>query len=378
MKFIIITQVEHVFQENFYFAYAPYVLEMNIWGKCIDELIIVAPISKLEKTAIDIHYEHENIDFLAIDSINLLRFKAFFNAILKVPKISWQIFKAMKQADHIHLRCPGNIGLLGCVVQILFPHKNKTAKYAGNWDPKSKQPWSYCLQKWILGNTFLTRNMQVLVYGEWQGSTKNIKSFFTATYSEVDKVPIKPLDLKEKINFVFVGALVSGKNPLYAIQLVECVYKKGYDVSLDLYGEGSERKALDHYIKSNGLEKIVNLKGNQNQKVVTDAYQNSHFVLLPSKSEGWPKALAEGMFWGCVPMGTSVSCVPFMLDYGERGILLQMNLDQDVQELEVVLNNEVNFDAKRQKASDWSRKYTLDVFEGEIKKMISHETYYKN
>ena len=29
--------------------------------------------------------------------------------------------------------------------------------------------------------------MQVLVYGEWEGSSKNIKPFFTATYSEMKK-----------------------------------------------------------------------------------------------------------------------------------------------------------------------------------------------
>ena len=75
--------------------------------------------------------------------------------------------------------------------------------------------------------------MQVLVYGQWEGSTKNIKPFFTATYSEADKLPMKFLDIKSKINFVFVGTLASGKNPLYAIQLVEALFKKGFDLSLD-------------------------------------------------------------------------------------------------------------------------------------------------
>jgi glycosyltransferase involved in cell wall biosynthesis len=370
MKLAIITHVRHILSQNQYFAYAPYVTEMNIWSKYSDELIIVAPIQKADKLPIDCPYSHMSIQFVPINKISLLGSQAVLNTILKTPKISWKIFKAMRQADHIHLRCPGNIGLLGCLVQILFPNKPKTAKYAGNWDPKAKQPWSYRLQKWILNNTFLTRNMQVLAYGEWEGSTKNIKSFFTATYFEADKVPIKPLDLKGIISFVFVGALVSGKNPLHAMQLVESIYEKGYDVSLDLYGEGTERKVLEQYITSNGLEKIIKLKGNQNQKVVTDAYQNSHFVLLPSKSEGWPKALAEGMFWGCIPIATPVSCVPFMLDYGERGVLLEMNLEQDFEQLEAVINNEMDFEAKRQKASDWSRKHTLDVFDSAIKKML--------
>ncbi|HEU4788837.1 MAG TPA: glycosyltransferase [Flavobacterium sp.] len=373
MKFAIITHVPHIQSQNQYFAYGPYVNEMNIWVKYCDEIIIVAPIQKAEITAIDCPYNSNNRQFVSISQISLLGFRAVLNAIIKAPKISWQIFKAMNQADHIHLRCPGNIGLLGCLVQILFRGKPKTAKYAGNWDPKAKQPWSYLFQKWILSNTFLTRNMQVLVYGQWEGSTKNIRPFFTATYSEADKMPMKLLDLKTKINFVFVGALSSGKNPLYVIQLIEELFRKGYDVFLDLYGEGLERKVLEHYVVSNGLEGRIVLHGNQNKETVKKAYQNSHFVLLPSKSEGWPKAIAEGMFWGCVPVATAVSCVPFMLDYGERGLLLQMNLEQDTQQIETVLNNETVFDSKRKKAVEWSQKYTLDVFEEEIKKCLDNE-----
>lgn len=380
MKLVIVTHVPHIIVKNKYFAYAPYVREMNIWAEHVGELIIVSPVIQTENTPIDISYNLDKIKFYKIEMISLLGLKEVINAVLKSPKISWQIFKAMRQADHIHLRCPGNIGLLGCLVQILFPSKPKTAKYAGNWDPKSKQPWSYRLQKWILSNTFLTRNMQVLVYGEWEGSTKNVKPFFTATYAESDKVPLKSLDLKGVIRFVFVGTLSQGKNPLYAIQLVAALYKKGYNVRLDFYGEGIERKTLEHYIESKRLEEFIQLKGNQNQETIKKAYQNSHFVLLPSKSEGWPKAIAEGMFWGCVPIATPVSCVPFMLDYGRRGILLQMtreicsdnhsNLENDVLRLGTILNDDVFFEDRRKKASDWSRKYTLDVFEEEIKQIL--------
>jgi glycosyltransferase involved in cell wall biosynthesis len=380
MKFAIITHVIHKKHNVQYFAYAPYVKEMNVWAKYIDELIIVAPIQNAEITAIDCSYNSDNIQFVPINQISLLGLKEIWNAIRKAPNIGCQIYKAMNQADHIHLRCPGNIGLLGCLVQILFPNKPKTAKYAGNWDPRAKQPWSYRLQKWILSNTFLTRNMQVLVYGEWEGSTKNIKDFFTATYSEADKVPLKSLNLKATIHFVFVGSLVKGKNPLFAIQLVEALFKKGYDVRLDLYGEGIERTTLEQYIASNRLENFIKLNGNQNQETIKKAYQNSHFVVLPSQSEGWPKAVAEGMFWGCIPIATPVSCVPFMLDYGERGILLQMtrehcsnwrsNLEDDCKQLELMLKNEITFETKRKEASIWSRKYTLDVFESAINKML--------
>ncbi|SHG99865.1 Glycosyltransferase involved in cell wall bisynthesis [Flavobacterium fluvii] len=381
MNFVIITHVPHIVEQNHYFAYAPYVREMNIWIKQVDKVILVAPESNSRKTPIDIKYHHENIEFIAVEGFDVLGLKAVFDSIFKIPGICWNIYSAMQKADHIHLRCPGNMGLLASLIQILFPKKIKTAKYAGNWDPKSKQPLSYKLQKWILSNTFLTRNMQVLVYGKWEGSSKNIKPFFTATYHEVDKLPIVPKNLQQQICFVFVGTLVSGKNPLYAIQLVEALCQKGHNVALSLYGEGAERNKLEQYIVENKLDDIISLEGNQTHEMVRKAYEQSHFVILPSESEGWPKAVAEGMFWGCVPVATPVSCVPFMLDYGNRGILLEMtrehssnwrsNLEKDAYQLELVLKNEIDCQGKSQKASDWSRKYTLDVFEDEIEKLLT-------
>lgn len=371
MNFVIITHVPHILEQNRYSAYGPYVREMNIWTKQLDKVIIVAPESKTKKTPIDIHYEHENIEFVAVEGFDVLNLKSIFNTIFKTPGICWKIYCAMQNADHIHLRCPGNMGLLASLVQIFFPNKIKTAKYAGNWDSKSKQRWSYKLQKWILSNTFLTRNMQVLVYGQWEVSSKNIKPFFTATYNESDKLPIIPKDLQRQIRFVFVGTLVPGKNPLYAIQLVEAVHKNGHDVALALYGEGAERGKLENYISQNDLENIISLEGNQTQDILKKAYEQSHFVILPSESEGWPKAVAEGMFWGCVPVATKISCVPFMLDYGNRGILLEKDMEKDVNQLEVHLLNETDYKIKSQKASDWSRKYTLDVFEEEIKKLLT-------
>jgi glycosyltransferase involved in cell wall biosynthesis len=219
--------------------------------------------------------------------------------------------------------------------------------------------------------------MQVLVYGDWEGSSKNIKPFFTATYQEIDKLPISKKEVKGRSAFVFVGALVKGKNPLYAIQIVEFLSKKGYDVHLSLYGEGTERIRLQQYIITNQLEAVIELKGNQSKDTVQKAYQNSHFVVLPSESEGWPKAIAEGMFWGCVPLATAVSCVPFMLDQGKRGVLLAMDLEKDAKQIETILNTQTDFDTKSRNASDWSRNYTLDIFEREIGDILQHDSKFK-
>jgi glycosyltransferase involved in cell wall biosynthesis len=378
MKFVVITHVPHIIEQSEYYAYAPYVHEMNVWGNYVDELVIVAPVSNESKSPIDCGYVHNNIQFKPVLKFDVLSIKAILGAVFSISINFVILFKAMRQADHIHLRCPGNIGLLGCIVQVFFPNKPKTAKYAGNWDPKAKQPLTYKFQKLILSNTFLTRRMQVLVYGEWPNQSKNIKSFFTASYKEEDKLPISNKVSKGCAAFVFVGALVKGKNPLYAIQLVESLSKKGYDVRLRLYGEGIERAALEKYIRDNQLEAVIELQGNQAKDTVQKAYKENHFVVLPSYSEGWPKAIAEGMFWGCVPLVTAVSCLPFMLDQGKRGVLLEMDLEKDVKMAEMLLNDRTDFNAKSVNASEWSRKYTLDVFETEIRGLLNQDSKCKH
>lgn len=373
MTFVIITHVPHILVNNQYFAYAPYVREMNIWSKKVEKLIIVAPLNLCKKSAIDIHYEHSNIEFIAIDSFDVLNLKGVINSIFKVPKISWTIFKSMKRADHIHLRCPGNIGLLGCCIQVLFPNKIKTAKYASNWDVHSKQPWSYRLQRWLLNNIFLTRNIQILVYGEWANSTKNVKSFFTATYYESEKqaVEIRNTD-QTPIQFIFVGTLTKGKNPYYGIEIVKALNKSGILAIIDLYGDGILLEEIQNYIIENSLQDFVSVKGNLNKESLIEVYKKSHFLVLQSGSfEGWPKVVAESMFWGCVPLAIPTSVVPQMLDNGSRGLLLTADLEVDLKNITSIISDNSLYQQKANAAITWSRKYTLDLFEEEIGKLIN-------
>lgn len=370
MRFTIITQIPHVFYNNQYYSYSPYVREMNIWLKYVSKVIIVAPIQSGNPTPIDLAYQHHNIEFIHCENFDIKNVKSTIATLFKLPKIVVQIFGAMQKSNHIHLRCPGNMGLLGSVVQILFPFKNKTAKYAGNWDPKSKQPFAYRIQQKILNNTFLTRNMQVLVYGQWENSSKNSKPFFTASYQDREKTVVSPKNVKDTIRFVFLGTLVKGKNPLYAIQLIQNIQAKGYPVTLTLFGDGVLYESLAKHISEHNLNSFIFLKGNQNSETVKTALQESHFVILPSESEGWPKAIAEGMFWGCVPIAASVSCVPYMLDYGKRGILIHLDEAKDANAIITLLNNEEAYLEISEKAVLWSQQFTLDYFEQEIKLLL--------
>lgn len=370
MKFVIITHVNHVNDNGKWYGYAPYVREMNIWLKHVDEVIIVAPSTNYTRSDIDLAYEHHNITFIKVPLFDVTSVNNALRTLVKLPVLWSKIYRGCAMGDHIHLRCPGNMGLLGSMVQVFFPAKKKTAKYAGNWDPESKQPWSYKWQRAILKNPTITRNMQILVYGNWPNSTVNVKPFFTATYQEADKKELKVKSFSGSLKMLFVGTLSPGKQPLYVIQLMEQLKFAGIDVSLDIYGNGVLLEELQHYVANKQLNNDVSFMGNKPKEIVEDAYKKAHFMVLPSKSEGWPKVVAEAMFWGCLPIATKVSCVPYMLDYGNRGVLLEENLQSDVAQIKSLIANGNRCSQMMANAVLWSRKYTLDYFEQEIKELV--------
>ncbi|WP_055435379.1 glycosyltransferase family 4 protein [Lacinutrix algicola] len=368
MKFLVITNAPTLKDENGYKAYAPYVREMDIWSNHVDYFKIISP-TKYNQPLLTIPFKNQP-SVVSIRGLNFSSVQSALISLVKLPIVIFKLFKGMFWADHIHLRCPGNIGLLGCIVQIFFPKTIKTAKYAGNWDPEAKQPLSYRFQKWILSNTFLTKNMQVLVYGDWKNQSKNIKPFFTATYRETEIEKVERRDYNTLLKFVFVGSLVVGKRPLLAIKIIENLKQKGYNVCLYLFGDGILKSELIQYVLEHKIEDIITIQGNQTKDVVKSAFKTAHFSILPSQSEGWPKAIAEAMFFGCIPVVTKISCVPFMLDYGKRGILIEAELELATESLIEAIENKEDLSIKSNAALQWSQHYTLDLFESELIKLL--------
>lgn len=377
MKFLVIGHVVHKQKDGKLFAYGPYVREMNLWFKHVDEVLVLAPLdSTAAPDPIDLPYEHSNLTLEEVPQFSIVSKADLVKTISKFPKLWIKTWSAMKEADHIHLRCPGNMGLLGAMVQTFFPNKIKSAKYAGNWDRSSKQPYSYRLQQKILSDPAKTKNMQVLVYGEWPNESLNIRPFFTASYSEheIKETPVLQLSTDSEIRLIYAGGLNAGKQPMISAQVCKSLIEKGYNVKLDFYGEGPERKALEEFIQEHQLAKQITLHGNVSSDTLKTAYQHAHFLIFISQSEGWPKVVAEAMFWACLPITTAVSCVPQMLGEGERGVLVQANVSEILHELEFLIDHPAVYEDKVKQARDWSRQFTLERFEAEIAAVIHDRT----
>jgi len=165
----IFTLVEHKEINGQFYGYAPYIREMNMWISHFDKVIVVGPYKASKQIdKIDLNYIHPNINLVKVPAFNIKSVFSIIRLLLHLPLIMYKMASVMKNSDYLHFRCPSNVAAVAAVVQVFFPSKPKSAKYAGNWDPNSSQPLGYRFQKWLLSHTFLSKNIKVLVYGEWK------------------------------------------------------------------------------------------------------------------------------------------------------------------------------------------------------------------
>jgi glycosyltransferase involved in cell wall biosynthesis len=100
------------------------------------------------------------------------------------------------------------------------------------------------------------------------------------------------------------------------------------DWDVVIFGDGPERQALERLIASNRLEARVHLAGiTQNSERELAA---SHLLAFPSRFEGFPNALAEGMAAGLPAIGHgNVSGVEEMIIHNKTGLLVDRTAGPD-------------------------------------------------
>jgi len=182
-------------------------------------------------------------------------------------------------------------------------------------------------------------------------------------------LPVFKKSISEVINLAFVGTLTKNKSPLTSLEVLKELTDKGINATLTYCGEGPESIELERKIQDYQLNDKVKLLGNVNAERVKEVQREAHFLVFISKSEGWPKAVSEAMWWGCLPITKPVSCVPQMLGNGQRGDLVNGEIQHIYDIIAGYMSNQCGYNSKCEKAMAWSREFTLERFEEEIKKL---------
>lgn len=106
------------------------------------------------------------------------------------------------------------------------------------------------------------------------------------------------LSEKKTIKLILVSALIPRKNVFMAIDIIRELKDRRINVSLEVIGDGKEKKNLMQYAVDRGVKNQVLFKGNMERKIVLSAINCSDILLLTSKSEGFGLVVVEAMMLG--------------------------------------------------------------------------------
>ncbi len=333
MRLLVISHTPHYQKDGQVVGWGPTIRELDYLSQLFDEIIHLAPLYSEEAPASALAHQSPKIHFHPVRPSGGERLSDKLAILFRYPSYAISILKELHKADMVHVRCPANISLLAIMLLALVKKPiYRWAKYAGNWQPAGKEPWSYKLQRWWLQKA-LHKGI-VTVNGRWPDQPKHVYSFPNPSLSSDElrtgQLISRHKNLKQPVQLLFIGRLEKAKGASRVLEIAGLLDSCGVDFRLKMIGDGPDRQDCKNLINRLTLREKVELLGWLPKSELSDHYSRAHFLLLPSTaSEGWPKVLSEGMAYGVVPLAGAVSSIPQILAESKAGLAIHPHRLQD-------------------------------------------------
>ncbi len=373
-KLVIISHTEHQqAADGSFVGWGPTVNEINYLSNHWEEIVHVACLEKGKAVkGSSVGYSNSNVHFEAIPTFGGRRIWQKMDILWKMPLILWKVQKSLKGASHVQLRVPMGIGLF-LIPFFAFREQSKYifwVKYANNWN-SDQIPLGNRFQRWFLKKDII--NCKVTINGFWPNQPKQCISFENPCLSEAQLSEgsqiIQSKKFDEPYQVVFVGRIDAAKGVDILIDFIEKINNSEIGF-FHVIGEGALKSKFEKALSARGI--INKFYGNLTQVELFEILKNAHCILLPSKSEGFPKVLAEAMNFGCIPIASNVGSISHYIHDGESGIILgdisENSLNESWQNF-----LELNFESKLElalKGFNVSQMFTFNRYINNLKLKI--------
>ena len=323
-KLVIISHTEHQqTADDSFLGWGPTVNEINYLSNHWEEVVHVACLEKgVAVRGSSVGYTNGILHFEPIPTFGGRKIWQKLDILWKMPSILRKVQKSLEGASHVQLRVPMGIGIF---LIPFFAFRNKAkytfwVKYANNWGA-SNIPLGYKIQRWLLQKN-VTKS-KVTINGFWPNQPEHCISFENPCLTEMQitegKLVIESKKFDSPFNLIFVGRIDAAKGVDILIDFIREINKK--DIGFfHVVGEGELREEFENVLNEVGIPN--KFYGNLTQVELFELLKISHCILLPSKSEGFPKVLAEAMNFGCIPIASNVGSISHYIQDAVSGIIL--------------------------------------------------------
>lgn len=351
------------------YAFGPVVREFDRLLELFDRIIWIGYLDEdPDKLNIFDEITNSKIEIVPLRKIGGNRFIDKLRVIVTYPSMFYMIWKYVRKYKLVHTRAPSHPAFVSMILSFFFRKKIFWHKYAGSWIDRA--PWFYRVQRKLLKR--LNSNSKATVNGNWE-SKETILSFENPCLDDYDRTQGKEIlltkNIKEKINFCFVGAL-NGKKGVDKILEAFSMCSDERIGAINIVGDGVKKQ--DYLKKAEESKNTFVFHGFLNKNELIKVYKKSHFLLLPSKSEGFPKVIGEAMNFCCIPISSNISCIDQYISHGKNGYLIEPN---DPSTLKTIIKtttsmtNDVFLDIITKNYND-SNVFTYDNYVQRIQKEI--------
>jgi glycosyltransferase involved in cell wall biosynthesis len=372
-ELLIVSSAVHYIDNGVLFGYGPYVREINIWSDLFPHIVLAAPCRRGQPPGDYLPLPANRVSIHPITEAGGNRLSAKIKQIGMLPKLIMELWPVMKDAGAIHVRCPGNLGLIA-VALAPFVTNRRIAKYAGQWDGYPGEAWTVAVQRRLLGSRWW--GAPVTVYGSYSRQPEHVISFFTSILddSQIDRavrsargrVPTAGTPLR----VLYVGRLSRPKNVDVLIQAVARVHSDGVPVACTIVGTGPELTALRKLAAECAARSVIQFIGAVEHDQVLEHYERADALVLTSDTEGWPKAIAEGMAFGLVCIGSNRGFIRQMLGENRGLTVAPRDVHGITSHLRNLAQNPQDFIEMRRAAAHWSQKFSLSGLREALKALL--------
>lgn len=269
--------------------------------------------------------ENPNIIF-----IPLTDYKGLYEGIKYLPTTISSVVKSVKQSQSNLLRLPGLISNIAGVSAILMnkniavqlvgdPYDVFSSGVGGKYAPVIKIVFTN-LTKYICKNAAVTSYVTQYTLQKKYPYSRNAVNI---SYSDVNLEPsvfkeknIRKDNLieKEVINFLMVGSLEQRYKGFDIALRAISQLKTNKKFTINIVGEGIYLEELKELVRELNLSEVVNFCGKVSHEEVLRLMVLCDIFLMPSRTEGLPRALIEAMAMGAPAIGSNVGGIPELLD----------------------------------------------------------------
>lgn len=369
-KLLVISHTLHTKDsQNILIGWGPTVAEINYLAPFWNEVVHIACLSNTSGDNSMLPYTEDNIRFCPIPTFGGTTIKEKINVITQAPKIIRIILRELKSATHVQVRVPMGIGIYVLPLFKFLPRKyNLWVKYANNWAHVSKSS-GYRFQRWILKKNLL--KCPVTINGFWPNQANHLKSFENPCITETQLSLGSRLnkDFNGPFKLVFAGRLESAKGIDLLIDALPSL-PKGKIEEWFFLGDGPLKGQLKTELMKVGVK--ARFLGFVSQDLVHEELKEAHFLILPSRSEGFPKVIAEAWNYSCIPISSAVGSIPHYLEDGSNGFIIsELKMEGIAQTIDRVLNSDPqSLDLISKKGNNMAKSFTFDHYLEHLKESV--------